>query len=391
MRFCGHALESMGATIVESRDVAVPVEPRKSNQPSLSMRDVHQVVKDLFQPNPAIYWADFLLSFFVGLAAYLAVLRMPPLSWQQVGCYLVSIILFYRSALFIHEIVHFRDSAMKSFRFVWNLFCGIPFMMPTFTYYTHSDHHIRKHFATHQDGEYLPLAAQSPIYLFFYLCQPFFMPILAVGRFMFLTPLSYFSPAIRKFAHERASSMVIDLRYMRPLPSRRVLRIMRFQEACCCLICWGFAYMLLFHHGQEFGRIQFKLTYWNLVQVYATSVGILMLNHVRTLGAHRYTNLERREMTFIEQLLDSVNYPHYAWLAELAMPVGLRFHALHHLCPALPYHNLGKAHRKLMQELPADSIYRQTVSPSLKTAIWQVVRSSWRTRGIPPAASKLAH
>ncbi len=38
-------------------------------------------------------------------------------------------------------------------------------------------------------------------------------------------------------------------------------------------------------------------------------------------------------------------------------PVGLRYHALHHLFPFLPYHNLGKAHARLIARLPAGSPY----------------------------------
>src|SRR5678815_5327244 len=77
-----------------------------------------------------------------------------------------------------------------------------------------------------------------------------------------------------------------------------------------------------------------------LPQVYATSVCVLLLNHVRTLGAHRYVH-RREEVSLLDQLLDSVNYPSRLWTAELWAPVGLRYHALHHLFPSLPYHNLG--------------------------------------------------
>jgi hypothetical protein len=36
-------------------------------------------------------------------------------------------------------------------------------------------------------------------------------------------------------------------------------------------------------------------------------------------------------------------------------PLGLRYHALHHLFPSLPYHALGTAHRRLIVALPPDS------------------------------------
>ncbi len=328
----------------------------------LSMKQVHQIVKEFYAPKPVLYWVDFLCSFFVALTAYAIVLRVPLFSWQQILAYGVSVVLFYRAALFIHEIVHFPKGTMMGFRFVWNLLCGIPFLIPTFTYYTHLDHHVRRHYATEHDGEYLPLASANRWHLVLYFCQPLVMPILAISRYMFLTPLSWISGLVYRFEVTRASSMVIDLNYRRPLPGPKERVIFRVQETACFLLCWGVAAWLLLVNQEP-------LTWWNLIQLYFTSVGVLTLNHVRTLGAHRYINVGRKELTFEEQLLDSVNYPNHAWILELAMPVGLRYHALHHLCPALPYHNLGKAHRKLMNELPADSIYRQTNSPGLIASI----------------------
>ncbi len=350
-------------------------EPQVGNahQAEISMGQVHAIVKPYFKLRPEIYWFDFLISFSIGLIAYTSVLLLGLFTWGQIAAYLISVIAFYRSALFIHEVVHFRKGSMQGFIIVWNVLFGVPFMMPSFTYTTHLDHHSRKHFATHHDGEYLPLAVQNPWHLFFYFCQPFFMPILTVLRFMIVAPLSWVSSAVARLTYRHASSMVIDLKYVRRLPSDRELKWIRIQEAACCAICWGVAVWLLAVN-------RFPLTYSNIVQIYFTAVGILSLNHFRTLGAHRFTNLERREMNFTEQILDSVNYPRHPILAELAMPVGLRFHALHHLCPGIPYHNLGKAHRKLMSELPADSLYRQTVSPSLLKSVWEVVRGGWKHR-----------
>jgi hypothetical protein len=58
---------------------------------------------------------------------------------------------------------------------------------------------------------------------------------------------------------------------------------------------------------------------------------------------------------------------------ELFFPLGLRYHALHHLFPALPYHNLGIAHRRLLRELSENSAYRATVYSSF----WDVVGVLW--------------
>ncbi|HEX3726347.1 MAG TPA: fatty acid desaturase, partial [Pirellulales bacterium] len=112
-----------------------------------------------------------------------------------------------------------------------------------------------------------------------------------------------------------------------------------------------------------------------LYTAYPLSVAILFLNAIRTLGAHRYTNTGG-EVTFVSQLLDSINYPHHPLITSLWAPVGLRFHALHHLFPSMPYHNLTEAHRRLMAELPADSPYRRTECSSLCRALVQLWHTS---------------
>lgn len=332
-----------------------------------SLAQARNIVKDLFAPNPLIYWADFLASLVGGAIAFGLVRHWAPnFSIEQAVLFVISGVLYYRAALFIHETIHLRENTFKAFRFVWNLFCGIPFLMPSYMYYTHVDHHMRKHFGTDHDGEYLALATTRPIHILLYVCQAFVIPILALLRFLVFTPISWFSPTFRAFVHKRASSLVMDPSYIRPLPTRKAVRIFRIQEAACFLWIVGFAYFAVKLRG-GYNASAF------LVQAYLTSVLILLLNHVRTLGAHRYTN-PGGEMTFVDQLLDSVNYPNWSPLTLMWAPVGLRYHALHHLFPSLPYHNLGKAHQRLMAELPADSPYRLTES----TSLWASIRQLWR-------------
>ena len=55
-------------------------------------------------------------------------------------------------------------------------------------------------------------------------------------------------------------------------------------------------------------------------------------------------------------------------------------HALHHLVPSIPYHNMPEAHERLMQHLPADSPYRATIFPSLWAAVSQVFADAGRER-----------
>jgi fatty acid desaturase len=352
------------------------LKPAEAGQPEFSLAEARRIVGDLFNPNPVVYWVDFLLTIGVGHFCFSAVRNIPYwmsgfshppwLEWGLRGlCFAVSCLLYYRAAMFIHELVHLRSGTFTGFRIAWNLLCGIPFLMPSFVYYTHLDHHRRKHFGTEQDGEYLPLGSRSPWHIILYLAQSFVIPPLAVFRFFILTPLTWISPAVRRWVHQRASSMVIDPWYIRPHPTPGMLRLIRVQELLCFLFCLGVAIVPpLF------------LDRWPipfLIQAYLTGVTIVMINAVRTLGAHRYYN-NGQEMTFLDQVLDSVNYPHRPLVSELWGPTGTRYHALHHLFPSLPYHAMGQAHRRLMARLPADSPYRATEEGCL----WNGLADLWK-------------
>jgi fatty acid desaturase len=337
-----------------------------SRTPDFSLAQARHIVKDLFTPGPLIYWTDFLVSALGGMVCFYLMRRvLPPFSLAQAVAFIMCCLLFYRAVLFTHELTHLRAGSFRGFRIAWNLLCGIPFLMPSFTYYTHAHHHMRKHFGTEHDGEHLPLATKPWWHLLLYLCQPFVIPIIAVVRFSILAPVSWVSPPVRDWVHLHASSMVMDPRYIRPLPPRQALRVFWLQEALCFLWATGVAAALIA------GIVPFGF----LLTAYLVSVCILFLNALRTLGAHRYTNAGG-EITFLDQLLDWINYPRHPFLSSLWAPVGLRFHALHHLFPSLPYHNLAKAHRLLLAQLPADSPYRQTESPGLTVSLLQLWKTS---------------
>ena len=342
-----------------------------------SLSEARRIVGEYFQPNPWIYWPDFLLSMGLGVF-FFSLVQYPEFvtantAWHwpvRIVGFLVSSLLYYRAVLFIHELVHIRDGEFTAFRFVWNMLCGIPFLTPSFVYYTHLDHHRRKHYGTDADGEYLPLASQSIWHILFYFSQVLIIPVLAVIRFGVLTPLTWISRPIRDWVHRHASSMVMDPMYIRPIPTPRVLRIIRLQELLCFLWIAFITVRLTTSFGIMFDE-PMPMTF--LVQVYFTALLIIDVNAVRTLGAHRWTN-DGSEMNFLEQMLDSVNYPNNPAIGALWAPVGLRFHALHHIFPTMPYHALAKAHNRLSQQLPADSPYHKCSAVSLPDE----VRTLWR-------------
>jgi fatty acid desaturase len=112
-----------------------------------------------------------------------------------------------------------------------------------------------------------------------------------------------------------------------------------------------------------------KWPYPFLLQVYATGAVVITLNAIRTAAAHRWRGDRQRVMSTQAQVLDSVTIGSDSLLAVIISPVGLRYHALHHMFPSLPYHNLREAHRRLMAQLAPDSPYRATVEPSVIAAV----------------------
>ena len=84
-----------------------------------------------------------------------------------------------------------------------------------------------------------------------------------------------------------------------------------------------------------------------VIQWFVVSGGSWFSNQLRTLAAHGYDN-DGDPVDSDGQLLDSVNLRGWPLLTALVAPVGLRFHALHHHLPGLPYHSLGHVHRRLL-------------------------------------------
>ena len=339
-----------------------------------SLSQARSIVGHLFKLRPAIYWCDFLLTYGIGIFCFQQVrggnLFVPHQgftgTWSQAFFFFASCLLFYRAGMFIHELVHQRNGKLTVFRFVWNLLCGIPFLTPSFIYYTHIDHHRRAHYGTEHDGEYMPMTHRSVWFMLFYLTWCLFIPIVVVARFLILSPMAWVSPTFRNWIHHRCSSLVMDPTYIRPLPTKKTMRTIRIQEAACFLWCAG----LIIVPPLTLGRWAVPFA----IHAYLTGVTIVFLNSIRTLGSHRWQNAGD-EMSFVQQLQDSVNYPHAPVISELWGPIGTRYHALHHLFPTMPYHAMGKAHALLMAELPADSVYRQTEARSLTSNITELVRN----------------
>lgn len=338
--------------------------PATADSGHFPLGEARKLVRDLLTPKPFIYWADFLSNMTIGWGSFVLALMAPVFSIWQVFFYLISVLALYRAVIFIHELAHLKKRTFTVFRAVWNVTCGFPLMVPSFTYHgVHNDHHKRDIYGTKDDGEYLPFAVGSPYKILSYVGLAFILPLLFAARFIILTPLSYLHEGLRRFAWERASSLTIDLSYRRPLPSSKERKAWKLQEF------FTFLYGATVISLTSMGAVSYRV----ILLWYSVSCAIFFLNSLRTLAAHCYRNPGDRAMDVSEQYQDSVNVPGNPFVTALWAPVGLRYHATHHLFPSMPYHALGKAHRRLARDLSDGTLYLQTTRSSL----WDALRTLW--------------
>jgi fatty acid desaturase len=332
-------------------------------------REIRTLVGDLMHRRASIYWLDLIVTLLVGYSAAGVYFKSSHWYFQVAGLVVASFALF-RSGSFIHEITHFRQGEMTSFVIGWNLLAGIPMLTPSHFYQNHIDHHKSDHYGTVHDGEYLPLWGAGVRQFAMFFAQVPLLPLFVFTRLL-LAPLSFVSPGVRNWTLEHASSFVINFRHRLTIPQHAPRKTWAALELACsarAAAMLGVVALGVFPPTR-------------LMQMYVLSMCVLGLNYIRNLAAHHYRNAGD-PMSHMEQLDDSVNIEGMPIVTELFFPLHLRYHALHHLLPSMPFHNLHKAHQRLMEELSQSSPYRKTVYRSFFT----VVRELWEGRAIEHAA-----
>ena len=227
----------------------------------------------------------------------------------------------------------------------------------------HRQHHDSHDYGTEHDGEYLPLVHGGWRMFAGYVGEVLLLPFYFVIRFLVGTPISLVVPGMRQWLLERHSSFVINLSYRREISADAPRTMWLLIELACFLRILALVGLVLLGIASP----------WRFVQLYALACFALGLNQFRTLAAHRYANAGE-QMTHHDQFLDSTNVTGN-WLTPLVCPLGLRYHALHHLLPGIPYHNLATAHRELTEKLPADSVYHQSTYKSCWSVIGEVLKA----------------
>jgi fatty acid desaturase len=367
-----HMDSVMASTIPLERASASPfiasargAKPRIADDKAM-LRAAAELTRDLHAPDPRVYWADLVASCVLGYGALAAAILAPGVGLMLLSG-LVAVFALYRAGSFIHEVSHMKHAALPGFRAGWNALVGVPLLLPSFMYEgVHNLHHAKTRYGTVDDPEYLPLALMKPWTVPLFVLVAALAPIGLLIRYAVLTPLSFAAPGLRRVVMERYSALVINPRFRRRAPE-------------------GDA-------KSQWTRVEIATSAWAITLLGAVATGVvplraflvflgvisatMVINQVRTLVAHLWEN-EGEAMTVTAQYLDSVNVPPPALLPALWAPVGLRYHALHHLLPGVPYHHLGEAHRRITAMLGADSPYHKASYDGLPGLLKRLVASTF--------------
>jgi len=333
------------------------------------LRAAAELTRDLLKPRPGIYWADLIASSVVGYGA-LAVAIVATSTALAIVAGVVAVFALYRGMSMIHELTHVKHAALPGFRTGWNALIGVPMMIPSFMYEgVHNLHHAKTRYGTSEDPEYLPLALMKPWTLPVFILVSALAPVGLLIRFGVLAPLSVLSPKLRAAVVSRYSALSINPQFRRRMPQGDEKT--RWERLEAATAVWALALIVLTATG--------VLPLKAFLIFLAVGSGVALINQVRTLVAHLWEN-EGEVMTVTAQYLDSVNVPPPALLPVLWAPIGLRYHALHHLLPGVPYHALGEAHQRLSGVLEADSPYYKANYRGLPGLVGKLTMATLRGR-----------
>lgn len=295
--------------------------------------------------NKRIFWLDLWVTAIFFWCFFILSFRTSSILVTGLLLFIASIFL-YRGLAFSHEIVH-HPAQLKWFRWVWDLLFGVVSFYPSYLYQSHLDHHKAEQYGTLNDPEYILLADKKKTLKF--LAATVFLPIALIVRTL-LFPISMVSRKFDQLFQNKLHHFTINLQYQPKPFNDTIKKKICLESSACSFILYGYLVLLML------GVVSFQIAiYWYVVVLLA-----LILNQIRFLFCtHHYTNISSK--TLSEQIADSVNYDSNSLLAIVIAPVGLRYHALHHLFPGIPYHSLKKIHHALQNNCKDSQVYQSTI------------------------------
>ncbi len=349
---------------IDAATAARQAQPKSAIKDDMGMmRAARDLTKDIAEANPRIFWPDMLASAALGYSALAGAILVENMV-LAVALGLLASLALYRALLFIHELAHIHRNALPAFRTTWNILVGIPMLTPSLMYEgVHTIHHQRTRYGTIEDPEYLPLALMKPWSLPLFILISLLAPPALLIRSAILVPLGIVIPPLRRLVWQRFSALAINPDFRRRDPASELRRRFFWQEVGCTV--WSIT-LLSSVYFIGWRPLLIALAIFSFTAVF---------NQVRTLVAHLWEN-DGEAMTVTAQYLDSVNVPPPGWMAEIWAPVGLRYHALHHLMPSMPYHSLPEAHRRLKKHMGFGSTYDGANHPGLVPLIGRLAKST---------------
>lgn len=332
-----------------------------------SRRILQNAPRNFFQVRASRYWFDFLLSVTIAYTAGTIYLTAPLFSLLQLAAFPITVFWLYRLGSLVHEVAHLQHKEMRTFKVAWNLVVGVMILSPSpfFTRH-HRDHHTARLYGTREDPEYISNVVGKGHWSRWigYALLVAAFPILVFVRFL-LTPLTFLHPRLREWVLVRASSLTMNWHYQRRLTGLDRWTITSL-ELLCCVRAWMIPLMV----------ISGAAPWTRLPLLYVLALGTLALNQMRLMGDHHLES-EGEPLQLSDHILDSCNYTGKDPLTRLLFPFSIRYHALHHLFPSLPYHNLAAAHDYLVAHAAKDSPYRSLDQGSW----WRVARDVFFATG----------
>lgn len=309
------------------------------------------VQQHFLRPNIPLYYLDFTLSALLGNVFLLLATFAESWSAAQALYVFLAAIALFRANVFIHEAYHVGKQ-LKGFIHYFNALHGFLHKLPMYCYTTHRYHHQPDTYGTMKDPEYEVLGDKSVFYnlVFAPLVMMMILPVFLIVRWGILPfILPFMGRNIREKVYMWASTLEMNMQYERSAPTEAEKQIWVREDAGCAL--YTLATLWLVYAG---------VLPWHIIVVwYVVFYLISVMNFYRAMINHRYFS-SFESTTHKQQVIDSITLP-FSWANSWVYPLGLGYHALHHMFPQIPYHNIGKAHRWLMQTLPENHPYRHTV------------------------------